>query len=69
MGGVERVILSLGTFEKVKFYKARHLVEMTVARQPNCSKVASRGLAKRKRFMAINIRQALPDPDPSNNQA
>jgi len=35
MGGVERVILSLGTFEKVKLYKARYLVEMTVAGHPN----------------------------------
>ena len=33
VGGVERVILSLGTFEKAKLYKARHLVEMTVAQQ------------------------------------
>ena len=27
------MILSLGAFEKVKLYKAWHLVEMTVARQ------------------------------------
>ena len=33
--GVERVILSFRTLEKVKLYKARHLVEMTVARKPN----------------------------------
>src|SRR5438034_7307919 len=33
--GIERVILSLGAFEKVKFDKARHLVEMTIARQPH----------------------------------
>jgi len=33
------MILSLGAFEKVKLYKARHLVEMTVARQPNLLKV------------------------------
>ena len=32
---VERMILSLGASEKVKLYKARHLVEMTVARQPD----------------------------------
>ena len=29
------VVLSLGTFEKVKLYKARHLVEMTIARKPD----------------------------------
>jgi hypothetical protein len=32
---IKRVILSLGAFEKVKLYKAGHLVEMTVARHPN----------------------------------
>jgi hypothetical protein len=32
---IKRMILDLGTFEKVKFYKARHLVEMTVARKPD----------------------------------
>ena len=32
VGGVERAILTFGTFEKVKLYKARHLVEMTVTR-------------------------------------
>ena len=35
VGGVERMILSLWTFEKVKLSKARHLVEMTVTRHPN----------------------------------
>jgi hypothetical protein len=29
------MILSLGALEKVKFREARHLVEMTIARQPN----------------------------------
>jgi hypothetical protein len=29
------VILSFGAFERVKLYKARHPVEMTVARQPD----------------------------------
>jgi hypothetical protein len=29
------VIFSFGAFEKVKLYKARHLVEMTVTRQPD----------------------------------
>jgi hypothetical protein len=33
VGSIKRVILSFGTFEKVKLYKARHLVEMTVARR------------------------------------
>jgi hypothetical protein len=31
---IKRVILSFGTFEKVKLYKAWHLVEMTVPRRP-----------------------------------
>ena len=31
----QRVVLCSRTFEKVELYKARHLVEMTVARQPN----------------------------------
>ena len=35
VGGVERVILSLRAFEKVKLYKARHLVEVAVARKPD----------------------------------
>jgi hypothetical protein len=29
--GIEGLILNLWAFEKVKLYKARHLVEMTVA--------------------------------------
>jgi hypothetical protein len=33
------VILSFGTFEQVKLYKARHLVEMTVARHPDVASV------------------------------
>src|SRR5690349_1972757 len=33
--GVERVILSFGTFEKVKLYEARHLFKITVARRPD----------------------------------
>src|ERR1700730_545013 len=32
---IEGVIFCFGTFEKVKLYKARHLVEMTVARHPD----------------------------------
>src|ERR1700688_276489 len=35
MGGVQRVILGFRTFEKMKLYKARHLLEMTIARQPD----------------------------------
>jgi hypothetical protein len=34
VGSIKRVIPSLGAFEKVKLYRARHLVEMTVTRQP-----------------------------------
>jgi hypothetical protein len=29
------MILSFGAFEKVKLYKARHFIEMTVAGQPD----------------------------------
>ena len=35
MRSIEGVIRSLGAFEKVKLYKARNLVEMTVARHPD----------------------------------
>src|ERR1700733_15696104 len=35
MGSVQRMILSFRTLEKVKLYKARDLVEMTIARQPD----------------------------------
>lgn len=35
LGGVERVILGLRAFEKVKLQKPRNLVEMTVAREPD----------------------------------
>jgi hypothetical protein len=31
---IKSVILGFGTFEEVKLYKARHLVEVTVARHP-----------------------------------
>jgi hypothetical protein len=34
MRSIEGVILGLGTLEKVKLYKARYLVEMTVSLQP-----------------------------------
>jgi hypothetical protein len=47
---IERVILSFGTYEKVKLYKARHLVEMTVARKPD----PREGLATQKRFLACS---------------
>jgi hypothetical protein len=49
------VILCFGTFEKVKLYKARNLVEMTVRESQTCSNSASDPLATRKRFIAINI--------------
>jgi hypothetical protein len=32
---IKCVILSFGAFEKVKLYKAQHLVEVTVARKPD----------------------------------
>jgi hypothetical protein len=32
---IKRVILSFGTFEKVKLYEARDFFEMTVARYPD----------------------------------
>ena len=32
---IKCVILSFGAFEKVKLYKTWHLVEMTIARQPD----------------------------------
>ena len=32
---IEGVIFCFGTFEKVKLYKARHLVEMAVTRKPD----------------------------------
>jgi len=57
---IERVILSLGAFEKVKFDKARHLVEMTIARQPTPARTRLRTpLATRKRFIAINMLVSL----------
>jgi hypothetical protein len=50
----------------VKLYKARHLVEMPVAQQPNLLKVASHPLATRNRFIAINI-QRSPEADRLGN--
>jgi hypothetical protein len=58
-GDLGVVILSFGTFEKVKLYKPG-----TLSRRPSrdiqtCSNAASDPLATRKRFIAINIK-ALP---------
>jgi hypothetical protein len=55
MGGVERMILSLRTFERVKLYKAWHFFEMTVARQPDLLEAGFGPFATRKRCMAMNI--------------
>jgi hypothetical protein len=49
------VILSLGTFEKVKLYEARDFFEMTVARHPDLLEGCFRPFGTRKRFIAINI--------------
>jgi hypothetical protein len=38
------MVLSFGAFEKVKLYKARHLVEMTVAREPDLLETLRRTL-------------------------
>src|ERR1700681_2146970 len=36
---IKRMILGFGTFEKMKLHKAGHLVEMTVARNPDVLKI------------------------------
>ena len=48
---IKCMIVSLGAFEKVKLYKARHLVEMTVAdNQPACQLAKTTGRTTFKAF-------------------
>ena len=49
------MILSFGTCEKVKLFKARHRVEMTVARQPDLLECCFGPFGNSKPFMAINM--------------
>ena len=57
VGRIKRVILGFGAFEQVEFDEARHLVEMTVARQPDFLECFFGPLGDRKRFIAMNIVQ------------
>jgi hypothetical protein len=54
------VILSLGVLEKVKLYKARHLVEMTVARQSTWLSVGNNSWT--------NYIQGIPLSAPADHQ-
>ena len=62
MRSIKGVVLSFGTLEKVKLYKARNFFEMTVTRSQTCSNAASDPLATRKRFIAINMLVSLRWP-------
>ena len=60
----KRVIASLGSFEKVKLYKARHLVDMTVAdNQPTCQLAKTAGRTTFKAFPSpLPLREKIRGP-------
>jgi hypothetical protein len=61
------MILSLGTLEKVKLYKARHLVEVTVAREPDLLEAGFAYLGNSQSVSSASRALSVPVPDNSRS--